>query len=255
LVVGIIGYIDNNFDIVGMVRVYSGADGSLLYALEGGDYHVPDDQNEWEEPVDLFGKSVSGAGDVNGDGYDDIIVGSPDDDPNGYDSGSARVFSGIDGHLMYTFNGNVELSSDLNGDEFGTAVSAAGDVNGDGYDDLIVGSPGDDNNGQDSGSAQVFLGGPAPSAYDSGVLIIPAAVVDGAYYWLEFTFSNYQTLELELTSYKLLDNPKTEGITSYASGVLSIPVLQVGTDRYSLELTLIATEPTVIFNISFYALL
>jgi hypothetical protein len=102
---------------------------------------------------DELGFSVSGAGDVNGDGRADLIVGVPFDDNSGAGSGgSARVFSGLDGSILYTFYG------DSGGDEFGISVSGAGDVNGDGYADLIVGARADDNNGDSSGSARVFSG-------------------------------------------------------------------------------------------------
>ncbi|MHC4093821.1 MAG: FG-GAP repeat protein, partial [Planctomycetota bacterium] len=74
---------------------------------------------------DRFGGSVSGAGDVNGDGFADLIVGARWDDNNGSNSGSARVFSGVDGSVLFTFNG------DSAGDYFGSSVSGAGDVNGD----------------------------------------------------------------------------------------------------------------------------
>ena len=124
----------------GYARVFSGGDGSVLYTFDG------------DSKQDLFGWSVSGAGDVNGDGFDDVIVGAPGDDNNGIGSGSARVFSGLDGSVLYTFNGNTA------DDRFGTSVSGAGDVNGDGFDDLIVGAYGDDNNGSGSGSARVFSG-------------------------------------------------------------------------------------------------
>ncbi len=49
---------------------------------------------------DVFGRSVGGAGDVNKDGYPDLIVGACGDDNNGTDSGSARVFSGKDGKVL-----------------------------------------------------------------------------------------------------------------------------------------------------------
>ncbi|MFT7619211.1 MAG: hypothetical protein ACI97A_002861 [Planctomycetota bacterium] len=131
---------DNNVGNSGSARVFSGFDGSILYTFNGGN---TDDQ---------FGFSVSGAGDVNGDGFADLIVGANGDDNNGSSSGSARVFSGFDGSTLYTFNG------DSAGDVFGASVSGAGDVNGDGFADLIVGAFGDDNNGADSGSARVFSG-------------------------------------------------------------------------------------------------
>ncbi len=100
----------------------------------------------------MRGRLDSGAGDVNGDGFDDLIVGAIRDANNGPNSGSARVFSGMDGSVLYTFDG------DSAGDFFGNSVSGAGDVNGGGFGDLIVGALGDDNNGLDSGSARVFSG-------------------------------------------------------------------------------------------------
>ena len=99
-----------------------------------------------------FGNSVSGAGDVNGDGFDDLIVGANVDNNNGLNSGSARVLSGFDGVELFEFVADSER------DEFGTSVSHIGDVNDDGFDDLIVGAPGDDNNGFESGSARVLSG-------------------------------------------------------------------------------------------------
>ena len=105
-----------------------------------------------DSAFDLFGLSVSGAGDVNGDGFADLIVGAIGNDNNGSFSGSARVFSGVDGSVLYTFDG------DSAEDHFGWSVSGAGDVNGDGFADLIVGAVFDDNNGSASGSAYVFTG-------------------------------------------------------------------------------------------------
>ncbi|MCB1616288.1 MAG: FG-GAP repeat protein [Pseudomonadales bacterium] len=139
LIVGASGD-DNNGDASGSARVFSGVDGTVLYTFSG------------DGAVDYFGKSVGGAGDVNGDGYADLIVGAYRDDNNGLDSGSARVFSGVDGSVLYTFYG------DSAGDYFGNSVSGANDVNGDGYADLIVGAYKDDNNGSESGSVQVFSG-------------------------------------------------------------------------------------------------
>jgi hypothetical protein len=139
LVVGALGDDINGVDS-GSARVFSGADGALLYSFSG------------DSAGDQFGRSVSGAGDVNGDGYPDIIVGADTDDSNGADSGSARIFSGATGAILYTFNG------DSAGDSFGLSVSGAGDVNRDGYADVIVGAAHADNNGESSGMARVFSG-------------------------------------------------------------------------------------------------
>ena len=124
----------------GSARVISGANGSLLYTFHG------------QSTDDRFGLSVSGAGDVNGDSFADLIVGASGVDTNGPNSGSARVFSGENGALLYIFNGDSAY------DAFGQSVSGAGDVNADGYADLIVGAYLDSNNGLASGSAQVFSG-------------------------------------------------------------------------------------------------
>ena len=131
---------DNNGSNSGSARVFSGVDGTVLYNFDG------------DSEDDRFGGSVSGAGDVNGDGFADLIVGASFDDNNGIDSGSARVFSGADGSVLYTFNG------DSTNDYLGGSVSSAGDVNGDGFADLIVGAIGIRNNGFNSGSARVFSG-------------------------------------------------------------------------------------------------
>jgi len=130
---------DNNGFSSGSARVFSGSDGTVLYTFDG------------DSAGDNFGESVSGAGDVNGDGFADLIVGAFRDDNNGSDSGSARVFSGVDGSVLYTFDGDAS-------DNFGESVSGAGDVNGDGFADVIAGAVRDDNNGAQSGSARVFSG-------------------------------------------------------------------------------------------------
>ena len=106
----------------GSARIYSGRNGSLLYTFFG------------DSPGDWFGVAVAGAGDVNRDGWPDVIVGARLDDNTGRDAGSARLFSGKDGKTLYTFNGGGA------GDLFGWSVAGAGDVNADGYGDVIVGA-------------------------------------------------------------------------------------------------------------------
>jgi hypothetical protein len=86
-------------------------------------------------PGDSFGQAVAEAGDVNGDGYADVIVGAPLDQTSCTDNGIARVYSGMDGSLLFTFVGDQAF------DYFSYAVGGGGDVDQDGFADLIVGGP------------------------------------------------------------------------------------------------------------------
>ena len=141
-IVGASGADPGGRSAAGSAYVYSGADGSLLYQRDGG------------AAGDNFGYSVSTAGDVNGDGKADFIVGAHSADPGGRGSaGSAYVYSGADGSLLYQRDGGSA------GDEFGYSVSTAGDVNGDGKADFIVGGLYADPSGRaDAGSAYVYSG-------------------------------------------------------------------------------------------------
>ncbi len=118
-----------------------------------------------EAESDNAGWSVSSAGDVNGDGFADLIVGARGADPNGVGSGAAWVVfgkaRGFAANLdLSTLDGTTgfQLSGEVAGDEAGRSVSAAGDVNGDGFADLIVGAYGADPNGSLSGAAWVVFG-------------------------------------------------------------------------------------------------
>src|SRR5690242_14058941 len=107
----------------------------------------------------LFGNSVAGAGDVNGDGYADVIVGAPQ--AGGSNRGAAYVFFG--GPAADAIP-DLALSGEQANDRFGASVAGAGDVNGDGYDDVIVGAPLNDSAGSNSGRAYIFYGGPGADA-------------------------------------------------------------------------------------------
>ncbi|MEZ5722890.1 MAG: hypothetical protein R3D59_15790 [Paracoccaceae bacterium] len=114
---------------------------------------------------DNAGYSVSSAGDVNGDGIDDLIVGVPFGDDGGYETGEAYVIFGRDVAGGAAAFGNIDLTSLDPADGFiiqgavnygyvGYSVSSAGDVNGDGIADLIVGAP----YGNGTGKAHVIFG-------------------------------------------------------------------------------------------------
>lgn len=122
----------------GTVLLYSGRDQSLLYRWDGSALYGN------------FGYSVSGAGDVNGDGIMDILVGEPNVTRLG--DGAANVFSGADGSLLYRWEGTHQS-------QFGESVSDAGDINGDGFDDILIGAYWDSQSGtSNQGSAFLYSG-------------------------------------------------------------------------------------------------
>ena len=118
------------------------------------------------QPGDRFGDALA-VGDFNRDGNDDLAVGIPGKDLNGQaDAGSIQILKGsasglttlLDEHWGQDLLPTVREQA---GDRFGDAL-AAGDLNGDGYDDLAVGTPGEDVGGWvDAGSIHIFYGGPS----------------------------------------------------------------------------------------------
>ena len=120
-----------------------------------------------ETTADSVGWSVAAAGDVNGDGQGDLIVGgdkAPDGD--GADTGAAYVIFGREGGFAGAVDladialgeGGFKIEGEATGDRVGFAVTAAGDVNGDGFDDLAVGSYTNGSGGTEAGAAYVIFG-------------------------------------------------------------------------------------------------
>lgn len=161
----------------------AGIAGSLeLSNLDGSNGYVIRGINA----VDFSGKSVSGAGDVNGDGVNDLIIGAPAAEPMS-EPGIGNVTGDRNGQAYVIFGGAdtgsegaLELS-DLNGsngfiisgldafDSFGDSVSSAGDFNDDGFDDVMIGAPQAGPNGRDqSGETYVLFG--SSNIGNSGVL-------------------------------------------------------------------------------------
>jgi hypothetical protein len=135
--------------------------GGKAYVYHGSPAGL-EDTPAWSRAGDdgeQFGYSVSTAGDVNGDGYDDLVVGAPYNGST--DRGAASVYLGSPAGLTTGLPDWYALG-EIDWDHFGWSVATAGDVNGDGYDDMVVGAPGSDcGSSFDCGKVYVFHGGPA----------------------------------------------------------------------------------------------
>ncbi|MBA2685565.1 MAG: FG-GAP repeat protein [Gemmatimonadaceae bacterium] len=116
----------------GRVSAFSSKGGKLLWSVYG-------------KPGEQLGTGLESAGDVDADGTEDVIAGAP------Y-SGRSYVYSGKDGHLLFT------LKAENVSDAFGVHVSTAGDVDHDGRADFIVGAPQNSAGGKGAGRAYVYSG-------------------------------------------------------------------------------------------------
>ena len=123
-----------------------------------------------EAQDDHAGYSVSTGGDANGDGYDDVLVGARYANPGGADSGAA--------YLQYgPFNGTIDLASadvSFHGEDAedyaGADVALEGDINADGFNDILIGASGTDEDGAEAGTGYL-IHGPAYGTIDLSAAI------------------------------------------------------------------------------------
>ncbi len=162
---------DGYWDIVVGAPDYDGGAGAV-FVYYGGPDGLPaaPDWSLLGSAQTHPGAAVAGAGDVNGDGYDDLLVAV-----TGYSGGSVAVYFGGPTGLSGL---GTELVGDQAGEQFGAALAGAGDVNGDGYNDIAVGAPGYDLDGtaviSDAGRVLLYLGGPG------GTINVPAWSITGS---------------------------------------------------------------------------
>jgi flagellar hook capping protein FlgD/FG-GAP repeat protein/VCBS repeat protein len=153
-------FVSNTLTNEGRVRIWLGGPGgpsaAATWQIFGG------------QAFAQLGASVARAGDVNGDGYGDVIVGA--DQYN--NTGAAWVYYGPPGSGIPP---TQLFGTSING-HFGNPVASAGDVNGDGYGDVIVGASLDDAAATDAGRAFIYLGGPMGLSTTAQIALMPVGL-------------------------------------------------------------------------------
>ena len=147
LIIGVSGFFGQAFN-EGRAYIYLGsASGSQSNPVT---LDPTDQQNAY------FGRSVASAGDINGDGFDDVIVGANEWDGEQPDEGRAYIYLGSASGLQ---SNPVTLDpTDQSAALFGSSVASAGDINADGFDDVIIGANGWNGQQTDEGRAYIYLG-------------------------------------------------------------------------------------------------
>ncbi len=118
-----------------------------------------------EDDYDYAGIGVSGAGDVNSDGHDDLLVGAWENDEGGGRAGAAYLVLGPVTGTLDLSRGRCQARGRRGGRHAAIGVSGAGDMDGDGHDDVLVGAPFNDEGGHFAGAAYLVLG-PVTGTFD-----------------------------------------------------------------------------------------
>lgn len=148
---------DAGGSFVGAAYVFRGSSSDTLDPTPDGTLVGPAD-------AQLFGACVASAGDLNGDGFSDVVVGAPNTAVGGmFGAGRAHVFFGSAGASFDTTSDGTLNGLGVADDYYGTSVASAGDVNGDGFAEVVVGSPGADTAASNAGRIFVYFGGAGTS--------------------------------------------------------------------------------------------
>jgi hypothetical protein len=162
---------DGYADVIVGAHLYSNGQDSeggawVFLGSSSGLSNASDNQDEGNQTNAMFGYSVATAGDVNGDGYADVIVGAPNFTNGEFQEGRAWVWhgspDGISESRDWDYEGNEENA------RFGISVATAGDVDGDGYSDVIIGAYEKTVSVTDEGAALVFYGAASTLAEEPG---------------------------------------------------------------------------------------
>jgi hypothetical protein len=139
---------------------------------------------------DMAGSAVAGAGDVNGDGFDDFLVGVPINGEHGRTSGQTYLILGRTsgwGSNMSLSRANASFRGEYRDDRSGIDVAGCGDVNGDGFDDFLVGATGNDDGGIEGGKCYLIFGRSSGWAMDTNLSRANASYYSEGAYSMLFT--------------------------------------------------------------------
>ncbi len=132
----------------------------IVSEVRSGDLLISSADGEWsgEATNDYAGAALDGAGDLDADGYDDLLVGAYQNDAAADDAGAAYLIFGPGEEDASLGDADVRLLGEASDDGAGFAVAGAGDVDGDGYADVVVGAPYEDTAGSGAGVTYLVRG-------------------------------------------------------------------------------------------------